>query len=156
MQLTDSYGADQHFLWSVVTAIVLVAVVLMVAIMMVRLAGPRWERIVKRSPTLFAAGHFQIREQAGVKLGVKTMRIAIDSHESNRLPPVAERFLPFFSGALRHFGFTGVLVTRGPPLAGRRNLKFRAGQVNAAYLIVTRGKPEETLRPKDARKFALQ
>ena len=96
MQLTDSYGADQHFLWLVVTAIVLFAVVFMVAIMMVRLASPGWERIVKRSPALFAAGHFQVSEQASVKLGFKTMRIAIESHQRNRLPPVAERFLPFF------------------------------------------------------------
>jgi hypothetical protein len=60
MQLTDSYGADQHFLRSVVTAIVLFAVVIMPALVMVRLASPGRERIGKRSPTLLAAGHLQV------------------------------------------------------------------------------------------------
>jgi hypothetical protein len=137
------------------TAFVITGFVVVVAFMFMRMTRPRGEWIGKMAPALFPGVYFRISQQTGIKLRLETVGIAIGPHQSNRLSPVAERFLPFLCGALRHIG-ADILVTRGPPLAGRRNLKFRSGQIKTAYLIVTRRKPEETFRSKNSWEAAMQ
>jgi hypothetical protein len=51
-------------------------------------------------------------------MGFTGVRIESESHESNRLAPIAEWLLPFLASVPRHLVLAGVFVPGGPPLAG--------------------------------------
>ena len=88
-------------------------------------------------------------------LGLKRSAIEIERHESERLPAIAERFFPFGSSSLGHFGLTAGLIASCPPRAGGGTVKLSSREVEAADFIHSRGEPEESFRSKYAAQILL-
>ena len=66
-----------------------------IAFMRVRMNGPGGKRIDEVLPGFLASRHFRVGEQARVELCPESVRIAIESHASNSLAPIAEWFSHF-------------------------------------------------------------
>jgi hypothetical protein len=126
----------------IVTAFVVVMVVVSVR--------PRGKRVGEVAPRLFASSHFVIAEQTTIELTLKRVPTNIDGHYSQRLPAIAEWFLPFFAGARWHFGFTGVGIARRPPMTGRHALKLRPSEIEAAHFFHSRSEPKKSFSTKNA------
>ncbi len=141
---------------AILTFVLVLVVVLAVIVVVVMMGRPGWKRIRELGPAVFAGGHLRVIQQAGIKLCGKFPCIEVDSHESNCLAAVAERFPPFLSRALGHLGLAGMLVTSGPPFSGGRIMRFRTRQVKAADQVHSCREPKETFYAEDTRETALQ
>ena len=135
-------------------AIVLVRAVIMIALIVVSMSvsvrRPGRKRIRETPPGLRAACHFLIGQQTTIELTLERVSINAESHDRERLPAIAEWFLPFFSRAIGHLGSANMRIARGPPKARGGALELRSGKIKTAHFIHPGSEPEETFRAKES------
>src|SRR3954470_3354938 len=107
-------------------------------------------------PMLRARCGFGIAQKTGVELRPQSIQIQLDSHESKRLPPIAEWLLPFLSRPGRHMEFASVVVLGRPPFPGSCVMKLGAREVESTDAIIAIRKPEKSFRASHSRQSSLE
>src|SRR5436190_19004515 len=123
---------------------------------MMSVRRPGWKGIGKISPVLFAFFHLRISQETSLQPALEDVGVNFQSHDRKRLATIAERFLPFLSGALRHLRFARSSVTSRPPISGGRAMDFRSSQIQSAHCIHAGSEPKKTLGPEHTREVVLE